>query len=283
VAEVRAIAIVSTGRTGTTFLAQLFNRPDLGIISKHEPAPTLADLGADFVKGKKPVAEVQQTILRHRKQILKRAKGNIYLESNGCLILLLPALKALIKNLKVIHIVRNPIDFVRSGVNRAFWRHGELVQTYAEEARWQLRATDFPDSQEDWSSLDIYERFMWTWHFKNERGQRFVSENPDCGLTVRFEDIFLSKSRQGFRSILNFLGLSHYASEFDPREFTKVISPSIASLAEPFEAWPVRRKNSLQRICGSLARTWGYDLSSDKLDEEIDAQILEHGGQPGQM
>lgn len=221
------------------------------------------------------MTEVQQTILRHRKRTLKRADGCIYIESNGCLILLLSPLKALIKNLKVIHVVRNPIDFVRSGVNRVYLRHGEMVQTYAEEASWKLRSTDFPGSQEDWSSLDIYERFMWTWRFKNERGQRFVSENPGCALTVRFEDIFHSKDHHGLRSILNFLGLSHHSSQFDSQAFAKVISPSMAALAEPFEAWPARRRNSLERICGGLARTWGYDLPSGQFRQKFDRPSLE--------
>ena len=178
----------------------------------------------------------------------------------------------------MIHVVRNPVDVVRSGVNRVYWRHGELFQTYAEEANWQLRSgVDFPGSREDWSSLDIYERFMWTWHFKNERGRRFVAENPACGLTVRFGGYFPFENPRGFSVGAELpVGWSHHSSRFDPRKFlANVINPSTAMLAEPFEAWPARRKDSLERICGGLARTWGYDLATGKPSEETAPQSME--------
>lgn len=259
--HIKATVIVSTGRTGTNFLARLLNRPELGLIAKHEPPPTLGDLGNDFITGRKSLEQTKRIILRDRAGIFGAIEDQMYIESNSGLIFLLPALKELIPNLKVIHVVRNPIDFVRSGVNRSYRSKGKVFQTYAEEKNWKLRTSDFPEVAEDWAAMDMYERFMWTWALKNDYAARFVRENPSMALRVRFEDIFHTADHKGFQAILEFLGLTELAGHFGPRDFEQVINGSEAAFAEPFEAWPKRRKASLEKFCGPVVRGWDYQYA----------------------
>ncbi|MDB6056355.1 MAG: hypothetical protein JWO95_199 [Verrucomicrobiales bacterium] len=259
--RLKATVIVSTGRTGTCFLARLLNKPELGMYAVHEPDPTLVELGYDVVTGRKPVEHAKSVIIRERANIFSAARDKLYIESNGGLIFLLQPLKELIPNLKVIHVVRHPVDIVRSGVNRCYISKGRVFQTYAEDQRWKLRTTDFSDATEDWGALDIYERFMWTWALKNNCAARFVRENPAIGLTVRFEDIFHSADHNGFYSMLDFLNLAELSSKFSRDDFKQVVNGSKAAFAEPFEAWPSRRKASLERICGPVVRDWDYQYS----------------------
>lgn len=259
--QIKVTVIVSTGRTGTNFFATLLDRPELGLIAKHEPPPTLGDLGNDFITGRKSIERTKRIILRDRAEIFGAIENKTYIESNSGLIFLLPALKELIPNLKVIHVVRNPIDFVQSGVNRSYRSKGKTFQTYAEEKNWKLRPTDFPDHAEDWSAMDVYERFMWTWAFKNDCAARFVRENPSIALGVRFEDIFQSADHSGFRTIMDFMGLTDLATKFGPNDFKHIVNGSQATFAEPFEKWPSRRKASLERICGPVVRGWDYQYT----------------------
>lgn len=259
--QIKVTVIVSTGRTGTNFFATLLDRPELGLIAKHEPEPMLGDLGNDFITGRKSLEQSKRIILRGRAEIFRAVGNRTYIESNSGLIFLLPALKELIPNLKVIHVVRNPIDFVQSGVNRSYRSNGKTFQTYAEEKNWKLRPTDFPDRAVNWDTMDVYERFMWTWAFKNDYAARFVRENPAMALSVRFEDIFQSADHSGFRTIMDFMGLSDLATKFSPQDFNKVVNGSQATFAEPFERWPSRRKASLERICGPVVRDWDYQYT----------------------
>lgn len=257
----KVTVIVSTGRTGTNFLARLLNRPELGLIAKHEPPPDLGDLGNDFITGRKTLEQTKRGILRDRAKIFGAIGNDTYIESNSGLIFLLPALKELIPNLKVVHVVRNPLDFVQSGVNRSYRADGKVFQTYAEEKNWKLKTTDFPDSAEDWGAMDVYERFMWTWAFKNDYAARFVRENPSMAMRIRFEDIFHTDDHTGFRAMLEFLGLSHLAVNFGQRDFNQVVNGNEVTFAEPFDAWPSRRKASLERICGPVVRGWDYQYA----------------------
>jgi len=259
--RIKATAIVSTGRTGTCFLARLLNRPELGLVALHEPDPTLVELGYDVVTGRKSVEHAKNVILRERAKIFRIVGDKMYIESNGGLIFLLPALKELIPNLKVVHVVRNPVDFVRSGVNRCYYSKGKVFQTYAEEQRWKLRTSDFSDATEDWGAMDMYERFMWTWALKNNCAARFVRENPSIAVRVRFEDIFHCADQSGFHSMLEFLNLGALSTRFSRNDFKKVINGSEAKFAEPFDTWPSRRKASLERICGPVVRGWDYQYS----------------------
>ncbi len=259
--RIQVSVVVSTGRTGTRFLAGVLNRPELGLVATHEPSPSLGDLGNDFITGRKSLEQVKSIILRDRANIFRSIGDKMYLESNAGLIFLLPALKELIRNFKVIHVVRHPIDFVRSGVNRIYYSNGKVFQTYAEEKNWKLRAEDFADAGEDWSALDIYERFMWAWAFKNDYAARFVRENPTIALRVRFEDIFHCANHSGFHSILDFLNRKELAPKFNADDFRQVVNASEAAFAEPFEAWPPHRKASLQRICGPLVGVANYQYT----------------------
>jgi hypothetical protein len=255
--KVNFTAIVSTGRTGTNYLGELINKPKLGFVATHEPAPNFEKLCVDFFLKKVSFDETAKLVKEQRTKILHKAGDKNYVESNGNLTFLLPVLNAVFPNLKVVHIVRNPIDFVISGVNRPEIRNGVKVQKYLFEENWLLKSSHIEGDlyQNHWAQMDVYERFMWTWAFKNQYLADYVENHG--GLTLRFEDMFVDKARAGLLALFDYIGLRDI--ELQERDLAAK-NRSTVDQAEKYGDWPDERKHRIREICGPLAARWNYEL-----------------------
>src|SRR5690606_37512343 len=94
--------------------------------------------------------------------------------------------------LTVIHIIRNPFDWIISAYNRpAKDKTGKVFAKYGVESNWPFKATDFSgeESRIDWKHASPIERLAWAWEFKNRRILDGMARMTRAH-TVRFEDIF---------------------------------------------------------------------------------------------
>ncbi|WP_158021879.1 sulfotransferase domain-containing protein [Flammeovirga pacifica] len=200
--------ILSTGRTGTEFFAHFFNDILNNAIALHEPNPDAFDLGValkrNLVDDKKALnifKSDRYSIL----QTLKKEKKNIYIESNNNLVLLIPILKKVFPNMKIIHIERKAEDYVRSAISK---EHGFGYTFHGEkDPRARLTAKDFDKDPFNlkWDKFTQFEKVTWHWKKYNS-----LIENTNWDdskyIKLSFEKIFFEE-HQDLKRLFKFMNL----------------------------------------------------------------------------
>ncbi len=174
------ILIVSSGRTGTNFMADWFKKVAPQVVSLHEPQPDLFYLGVNrfrknysqfktYIKLKWARAGYLSHLQKHNKKV--------YIESNPNLVLLLPAAKQLFPNLKIIFIKRDLKDYLISAFNKSPDK-SETNFYYADnDPRKRLTAIDVnnnPNTIDGWNKLGREERIAWWWYFANKQIEGYL-------------------------------------------------------------------------------------------------------------
>jgi hypothetical protein len=271
-ADIDVALIVSTGRTGTRKLAHVLSAACSGVDSRHEPFPDLFDIGTDYIRSQFSFDEAVARVRRAREQVcgeVHAAGCDYYIESNNNLALLLPVVRVLLMHCRIVHVVRDGRDFVRSAYSKTVpsaRRRGETVLVMSEQdPRKRLQATDFPDDpyQSRWAHMDRFERCCWLW-VKVDSLIREAIAGDGRAITVKFEDVFdKSSGYPGLRTIVEFLGL---------KERLCVDTADIAGLMAVKENrtqryllphwtdWPAEQMRVFRDIAGAHMALYGYDL-----------------------
>lgn len=180
------VFVVSTGRTGTTFLARFAG--DIGAEGCHEPGPWwLRHLSNAHVSGHLDHDRAVGLLRRQRAHV---GTSGPYLEAS-CLIygLVGPLLDAF-PEARVVHVVRDPRTYVRSGlswgVHRAGGRPLNLLP-YRRLAPPQFRPLD-PRERVRWAADNQFARLCWAWSAMNQ-AMRAQGAGHERFRTVRFEDL----------------------------------------------------------------------------------------------
>jgi Sulfotransferase domain len=182
-----AVFVVSTGRTGTQFLATTF--ADLGVRSAHEPGPWwLRHLSNAHASGS--ASSTRAVGLLHRVRDAALADDQPWFEAS-CLIygVVGPLLEAF-PQARVVQVVRDPRSYVRSGLDWGAYRFGGRPLNLAPFRRlappqfdpWNVRA------RLAWVGQDQFARLCWAWAAMNQ-AMRTQGEGSERFRTVRFEDL----------------------------------------------------------------------------------------------
>lgn len=165
-------AIVSTGRTGTQFLAGFVAETQPDALALHEPAPDLFDVGVGYRRGELGHDQaVRRTLVARASQRRRLATDQrpVYVESNNNLALLLPVAAAAFRRFRVVQVVREPTSYLASAFSKT---HGaERYSLYSEnDPRARLRASD--DASDPfaaaWTRFGRFEKLCWHWRKYNE-------------------------------------------------------------------------------------------------------------------
>lgn len=129
------IFIVSTGRSGTKFLAELL-KIACNIETYHEPSPTLMSISRDMFN-EELSAKQQQIVFKaaRHESMIKHILANVrYVESNQTLVSLIDGILLTIPNAKILCLTRNPIKFANSAYkkgwfeNDTIWENNRIVK-----------------------------------------------------------------------------------------------------------------------------------------------------------
>lgn len=210
-----AVFVVSTGRTGTHFLAECLPKALDGVYARHEPAPDLLELGRSFRSGRLSARRATRELARSRAaefEAARRAGCDVYLESNLHLSMLIPLLRDVFPQRRVVRIVRDGRDYVRSAFSkRTRARDGGTTFFMAEDdARTRLSPSDLPGDPwlEHWHDFDRFERVVWHWAALDRLALDAVEADP-LALTLRYEDLFdPDRGPDRLRHVVDFLGLA---------------------------------------------------------------------------
>lgn len=251
--EAPTFFVLSTGRCGTRTLAQVLDlAPDAFV--QHEPIPRLNRQCREVYESwDSSPAPYRLLIEACREDFVYRAYegGQVYGETANRLTYFAPALHEVFSNSRFIHLVRDPRDVVRSGMDRGWYDSNKW-----DEGRIVPRPGDpFFDR---WPALSLFEKCAWFWYETNRYARDFLKGlPPERVLTVKSEGLFLGDP-DVLRPIFHFFQI-----EFPkPKLINKVIGrkenrqrrrtfPDVVK-------WTDEQTGTLRSIAGPMMDILGY-------------------------
>lgn len=252
--------ILSTGRTGTKFLAEYFSTNFDNVLALHEPKPSyLLRIYSNAHLSGHVSQQAMITLLRlMRRKRLHELSSDLYIEANPFITGFLDVLPRVWPDPTIIHIVRDPRTYVRSANN-----HGSYSGTKWLVAQiipyWFLNIRKLLGIDAKLSPVGI---FAGSWVLVNRWLYRTGSTLSNYHL-IRFEDIF-DDSFSGLRRLCRILGLKYpeTAVRVPP---TRKINPGRLRRLGPWREWPDAQCHELHRICSPLMQEYGYGKEAEWL------------------
>ena len=257
--DTQPILIISTGRTGTIFLARLF--ADLypaDVASYHErgasrPIQILTHLHFSHLF---PKSGLKFTWKLLKGDEIASCEKKFHIDANNFLYGLASLAPELYPNLKVIHIVRDPRTYVTSQLNFSRQKRTSFIANYLVPF-WQPNPFIIGELPLNKAlGFTRFEKYCWIWNFKN-RIMEGLENSPTPYLRVRFEDLFNTNNPEElFGKITDFIGLPRATGIRD-----RFREPANTSSKTDFPEWPEwtsRQAAQLQSLCGERMSKYGY-------------------------
>lgn len=257
----RTALILSSGRTGTQFLARYFDANFEGVTALHEPPPArlLRFASHAHMRGAISDDRLRALLAWKRKRFDDRIAGDLYIESNPFLSGFAGVIGDVYTATMVIHVVRDPRDHARSSINHGTgsgWKGlaNRFVPYWYPDVR-RILALDHAPS---W-----VERAAGVWKIVNTRLCDAAAGYSDYHL-LRYEEIF-DESHSGLRRLCKLLGLEY-------RDDGSAVSPGDRINAARRNAQPAWREwsraecRALERICAPLMQRFGYGEEPEWLE-----------------
>ena len=243
------VFILSTGRTGTQFFRDYINRTTEQALCTHEPHPSRRFKFQSnlFLNHRISPQRIQKSYTRSRKQLFRELGERQYIESSNFIFGCIPALNGIYSEIRVIHIVRHPVTYVRSHLGKGFWRgHKRFFARYV--PYWlEKMEVDNP--------ADPIELLAGRWNYVNLQIESYQQSNPY--LRVRFEDLFSGDPRPAsdqLNLIREFCGLPTLDGEENSRWLEKPKNVSKHSVDLNSE-----QKQFIQESTAELMKKYSYD------------------------
>ena len=252
----QVVLVVSTGRTGTTALAQYFDAFDR-VCALHEPAPSrsLRVASNRHLAGRLPESRLIDLYAAARRRRFERIREPVYVESNPTLHGFLDVFDALFDSPRVVHVVRDPRTQIPSGINYGSYSgiKGLAVQFFP---YWALKPEHLhPSPPRRWSHMSPAERIAWRWRTVNGELERGEALFGDRYLRFRFEDLF-ADSGAGMRRLAESLGLA--AGGAGERQRCEKVNASTRTQMPGWDAWTASDRQVVLDLCGPLMERYGY-------------------------
>lgn len=255
------IAFVGTGRIGTEFFASFFNSVLKEGISVHEPIPDAFNLSMSYIRGKRNTQEAAKEYIRIRSGLFSQMENercHYFVESNNNLSLLLPVIKLLFPNYKIVHIVRPPEDYVCSVLGNI--QANSYSMYSVDDPRNRPTANDFSDDSfaTKWAQFEQSEKIAWFWGKYNEVVRSELSGDAHY-LRLNFVDLFKNKPYASMAEILAFLDIPSLKALSEEEINSHLHSPknSAKKKIKRFEEWPI----ALQEKCKTIFKHFGAEYS----------------------
>ncbi len=255
------VFVLSTGRSGSKFIAALLNG-STNAAAFHEPPPTLQYFSHYAYHHQWEEEILTRMVDAARMEFIMETfiKDKIYIESNQCLTFFAPMLAKLFKSAKFVHLLRHPGDFVRSAVRKGWHRNDSIWES------GRVKAAD----KEQWSKVDHIERLSWLWQATNAYIEDFrKSLQPGRSAAFKFED--LTRGAGEVERLLEFTGAEAIAKgKIEAVQGNRINElhihpgepPTMKKVADypPYREWDEERQGKLKKYCAELAAHYGYEL-----------------------
>lgn len=237
--------ILAVGRSGTKFLTDLLNKAPRALVV-HEPFNETLPYQEAFRNPKSAYEYIKNF---RKKEIYLRVHTidiDTYGEVNSYLRRNCKALKKYLPKAKLLHLIRDGRDVVRSMYSRQTLKpnfYGTLMIYPGKDDPWR----------EKWCQMTRFEKLCWYWMIENMYLRECI------GKTVQFEKIV--KDYKYFRdNVLKPLEL-RVSKEVWERERNKPKNVTRFYILPHWSKWNKKMKEIFERICGEEMRKNGYELN----------------------
>jgi len=244
----QAFFVLSAGRCGTMTLARVLDTaPNANVWHHPQPDPIKEALLAWWKE-----IDRSRCFWRSRAPIIHNswANGKIHGETDLLMTPFCDVIAEEIPDAKFIVLVRDPRDFVRSGMRRNYYKNHS----------WDFgRLRPKSDSAEyaNWQDLDQFEKICWLWAATYQEIQTKIrSIKKDNLLVLRLEDFINDPT--GLEPVFEFLGLEGFDEVAIRTVLSKKLNQQRSGDFTQKEEWPERLHRQLWKQCGSLAESYGY-------------------------
>lgn len=244
----RAFFVLSTGRCGTQTLSKLLQGAGNAVVWHHpEPDPITEALAAWHGRLNRVEA-----FWRFRGPLIRKtwSQDKIHGETDMLMTPFADAIAAEIPQALFVVLVRNPWDFVRSGMRRGYyvdhgWDHGRLCPDEGDPLL------------ETWRTWSPFTKVCWLWQQTYDRIEEMAGQiSTHRVLKVRLEDL-LSRP-EACRELYDFLGLQGYDPERTQQILAVRHNVQVGGDFPTPEHWRSSQLETLWQLCGLTARRWGY-------------------------
>jgi hypothetical protein len=247
--------ILSTGRTGTKTLAEGLSGKD--IKSPHQPpfSRLITIASHYYLHGWLPLKLLTWIIKTIREPQIQNSDCLHYVQVFAFDYFPAKIFSEKYPNVHMVHIIRDPRDFVYSYLN---WMHSRFKSFVANKIVLGWHPSGFftgTFSRQEWNRLDEFQRVCWQWTYKNTLIENLFEDDPRY-LRVRFEDLLLADNTETLHKLLSFLGI-----EYQERFNLIVKKPKNVSKKGYFptwEQWTPKRCAQLNELCHPLMKQLGY-------------------------
>jgi hypothetical protein len=256
----RVVFVVSSGRTGTTALAQHLERCFSQVRAMHEPSPSwrLRRASAKALCGRMTRDQLVVLLASSRRKLLASIDRPIYVESNPYLGGFIEAFGDVFDAPRIVHVVRDPRTFIRSSMNFGTFRGvKQLAQGLI--PYWLPKPEHCAGPcVKRWGDMAEPERLAWYWELINRelnRGQELYGPNY---LRVRFEDLF-ARDGSGLHRLTDWIGLPRN-EELAAASNSENVNASGKGRFPKWDEWDAQLKEQVLGHCRKLMVLYGYDL-----------------------
>lgn len=239
--------ILSTGRSGTQFIAKLLSSVR-GCVCSHEPAPELILESSGYRYGTVVKSELVK-ILRDTRS--PTVDGFIYCEANQTLSLIVPALNKAFPEARYIWLIRNGLDFVASAYQKQWYSgHSENHDRYEDcpplEKMWidgRIQGDRCGDMNTDeWEKLDRFGRCCWYWSYVN----RIIEHDLKMHCADDFMSVRLEEIDREFDNLVEWMGV-------EPLNAATMRRSNIAKkIPYHWTEWSKEQRRVFELWCGNL-------------------------------
>ena len=291
--EKHKVFIVSVGRTGTKFFAEILPQIIPDCYAVHEPDNikiAKPNMFRNIIKQVKEQGGITNLILlkalgltgarnlslrrlrnrldeksainqfKKERQWVERICCSTYVESNQQLfgfsedLLMLP-------NTKIIYLVRNPFDWIRSWINlnQSWYGKKDLLAMVNFLGFKRISPKNIGIVDVQWKEYSQCSKLAWLWNYLNNIFYKISSNHRNAWL-FRFEDIFVQKDEETIHAFLNLLINDKKALEESQKTFMHLLVVKIHSGYVRKIEWDFSPKelNSVRKICGPLMKEFDY-------------------------
>lgn len=253
--KIKPIFILSTGRTGTTYLAKYFSYYP-NIYAVHEPKPSRRMRQLSMARLQEVFNDDQYLakILNQQRQNMIKHSGKIYIESNPFLVGFAKALPVVFDSPTLIHVVRDPRDYITSGIN-----HGALKGTKKflnNHLKYWLFDVEKKDGESD--RTHMVRRLATFWTVSNNFIASAGKDVPNYHL-VKFESLFNDKNN--IDKLARKIDLPNIKLD-QSRKLSSAQSKNQSQFRTMPEwpDWTAQEKKIVEKICGSTMLKFNYSL-----------------------
>jgi hypothetical protein len=256
----RALFLVSTGRTATTWLEHFF--ASAGARARHEPGPrVIRHVSHAYASGHLGDARARELVHRWRDSDVAAGPAP-YVEASTLVYGLVRPILDAFPEAAVVHVVRNPLTFLRSGVNWGQYRNGgRILNVLPFRPWWDVRA------RMEWARTDQFGRLCWAWTALN-RATREQGRGDTRYSVVHYEDLFdATRGKETLRGLLARVDLALDEAQLDALR-TTTINEHKPNWYKPdrcprWPEWTAERLRQVVAVCGDEARCYGYELAAE--------------------